>query len=236
MAATAAPDAGDFPVLTVDSRGNARSLRLLAALVEAEARRFAAVAAAPLAAASDLVLAFRGGAGATAAAVPSISVRDFLERIQFFLRFEGTCFVLAGIYLTRFIRSAAAREAGVLIEPRTAHRLVAAALFLATKFHGPLSELPLKWAPVFELGSASAIRTSEMTALEWSFLRAIRFHLFVDGGEFLWFCGALERGPWLPCGSCGHRKRKAVAPGELGEGRWCRRVRACLPPPVLAGN
>ncbi|KAL6656542.1 hypothetical protein ACP70R_004322 [Stipagrostis hirtigluma subsp. patula] len=229
----AAANGSDHPALHTDARGP-RSIRLLAALVEAEARRFAAAAADPRAAASDLVVAFRGGAEATAAATPISSVSDFLERIQFFIRFDGSCYVLAGIYLMRFIRSPAAREAGVLIEPRTAHRLVAVALFLATKFHGNADELPSRWARVFEVSSSSAIRTGEMAPLEWSFLRAIGFQLFVDGEDFGWFCRVLERGPRAPPRSHCGRKRKATAAGEVEDDR--RRVQPCLPPPVLASN
>jgi hypothetical protein len=69
-------------------------------------------------------------------------------------RIDGTSFVLAGIHLTRFIRSPAGREAGILVEPATAHRLVAVALFIGAKFGG---HPPSKWIGVFEASSAGAI-------------------------------------------------------------------------------
>ncbi|CAN6164165.1 unnamed protein product [Urochloa humidicola] len=140
------------PLLREDDRGIPRSLPLLAALVEAEARSCAAAAAAASQPAdSDLIRAFRGGAA------PNVRIRIFMERIHLLtrsvparrgmVRIDGTAFVLVGIYLTRFIPSAAGREAGILIEPATAHRLVAVAVLLAAKFGG---HPPRKWAGVFQ--------------------------------------------------------------------------------------
>ncbi|OEL33688.1 hypothetical protein BAE44_0005293, partial [Dichanthelium oligosanthes] len=114
MAAAAAGAA----VLREDDRGIPRSLPLLAAHVEAEARRNASAASRP--AETGLVRAFRGGA------TPKVPIRIFLERIQLLIRtvaanrgvirVDATCFVLAGVYLTRFVRRAAAMEAGVLVQ------------------------------------------------------------------------------------------------------------------------
>ncbi|CAN6216366.1 unnamed protein product [Urochloa humidicola] len=130
------------PLLCEDDQGIPRSLPLLAALVEAESRFCAAAAAAAATRSADsgLVRAFRGGAA------PKVPIRIFMERIHLLtrsvpatrgmVRIDGTAFVLAGIYLTRFIRSATARLAGILVEPATAHRLVAVAVLLAAKFGG----------------------------------------------------------------------------------------------------
>jgi len=106
------------------------------------------------------------------------------------VRIDGTCFVLAGIYLTRFVRSPAGREAGILVEPATAHRLVAAAVFLGAKFGG---HPPRRWTAVFEASSEGAIRAGEMPELEGRFLRAIGFRLFVDSDGFDGFCKDASR-------------------------------------------
>jgi hypothetical protein len=145
------------PILREDDRGIPRSLPLLAALVEAESRRCTA-AAASRPAETGLIRAFRGGAA------PKVPIRVFMERIHLLTRsvpasrgmtrIDGTSFVLAGIHLTRFIRSPAGREAGILVEPATAHRLVAVALFIGAKFGG---HPPSKWIGVFEASSAGAI-------------------------------------------------------------------------------
>uniref|UniRef100_A0A0E0HCN2 Uncharacterized protein n=1 Tax=Oryza nivara TaxID=4536 RepID=A0A0E0HCN2_ORYNI len=112
-----APDDGDHAVLRDDECGIPRSLSLLAALVEAEALCHATAADAD--ADSDLIRAFRGGA------TPTVRIGEFLERIHTFIQQEsvrhvieiqGACYVLAGIYLIRFIRSGAAREAGILFD------------------------------------------------------------------------------------------------------------------------
>ncbi|CAD6219760.1 unnamed protein product [Miscanthus lutarioriparius] len=213
-------------VLCEDDRGIPRSLPLLDALVEEDARLHAAAASQP--AGNDLVRAFRGRT------VPKVPIRDFLERIYVLVRSEaatgqvirvdGTCFVLAGVYLTRFIGSHAARVAGIVVEPSTAHRLVAVALFLG-------GHSPKNWAAVFEAASDRAIRTGEIAGLEERFLRAISSRLFVDGHEFKCFCGVLEKVPLPPLGSCASKKRRADAvTGDEEEEH--RRVRACVPPPA----
>ncbi|CAL5052568.1 unnamed protein product [Urochloa decumbens] len=205
------------PLLREDGRGIPRSLPLLAALVEAEARLFAATAAASRPADSGLVRAFRGGAA------PKVPIRVFMERIHLrtrsvpatrgMVRIDGTAFVLAGIYLTRFIRSAAGREAGILVEPATAHRLVAVADC-----------------------SEGAIRADEMAGLEGRFLRAIDFRLSVDSAGFDSFCKVLEQGPRAPSteGGCANKKRQADA--VAGEDDERRRVCARLPLPAVQGS
>jgi hypothetical protein len=52
-----------------------------------------------------------------------------LESVRHVIHLEGTSYVLAGIYLNRFMRSRTARKAGIPIEPTTVHRIVAVALF-----------------------------------------------------------------------------------------------------------
>ncbi|CAL5052514.1 unnamed protein product [Urochloa decumbens] len=225
------------PLLCEDSQGIPRSLPLLAALVEAEARLFAATAAASRPADSGLVRAFRG------CAAPKVPIRVFMEQIhlltrsvpatQGMVRIDGTAFVLAGIYLTRFVRSAAGREAGILVEPATAHRLVAVAVLLAAKFGG---HPPSNWSWVFEDSSEGAIRAGEMAGLEGRFLRAIDFRLFVDSAGFDSFCKVLERGPRAPSAEvgCSSKKRQAVA--AAGEEDERRRVRARVPLPAVLSN
>ncbi|ONM54181.1 hypothetical protein ZEAMMB73_Zm00001d020054, partial [Zea mays] len=98
----------------------------------------------------------------------------------------------------------AARVAGIVVEPSTAHRLVAVALFLG-------GHSPKNWAAAFEAVSDRAIRTGEIAALEERFLRAISYRLFVGGQEFRGLCEVLEKVPLPPCGCCASRKRQADA-------------------------
>ena len=160
-------DDGDHPVLRDDERGIPRSLSLLAAIMEADVARHAAAATRP--AESDLVRAFRGGA------TPTVAIGEFLERIHAFVRLESvrhdirlqaTCYVLAGIYLTRFLGSAAAVEAGIRVDQSTGHRLVAAAVFVGAKFGNTSDMLPTRWTSVFETSSDAAIRAGEMAGLD----------------------------------------------------------------------
>ena len=150
-------------VLRVDTNGNPRMLRLLAALVEAESRYFAAAASQP--AGNDLVRAFRGGA------TPTVPIAEFLVRIQRCnYMFEGGVYILAGAYLVRFMHSRVARDAGILVEPATAHRLVAVAVLLGAKFSSP--RYFERQVEAFQVCSGNAIRASEMCPLELLFLRA----------------------------------------------------------------
>lgn len=229
MAAAAADALSDVDpavaaVLVPDGSGNPRSIRLLASLVETEARRYAGAAAAARPAESDLVKSFRGGAA------PKVAIGDFLERAQRCFRFDGSCYVLAAVYLTRFVRSRAARDAGLAVEPETAHRLVAVALLLGAKFASP--RYYEKRAEAIEICSDRSIRASEMSgALELPFLRAIDHRLFVSDEEFRRCCRFLDHGPAAAGGSCGDRKRKAAA---VAGGEEERRVRACRPPVVAS--
>jgi hypothetical protein len=196
--------AADSAVLDRDEKGNPRALRLFAWLVEAESVYCAASASRP--AETDLVRSFRGGA------TPEVRIVDFLELIQRYLHCEGSIYVLAAAHLTRFIRSRAARDAGILIEPSTAHRLVSVALLVAAKFaSAPYLPNSQKVLPVC---SRQSIRPAEFAALERSFLRAIDYRLFVSDEEFLKFCGRLEDAPRRT------KKRKAAPVEEP------RRVRA----------
>ncbi|CAL5043116.1 unnamed protein product [Urochloa decumbens] len=223
------------PLLGEDDRGIPRSVPLLAALVEAESCSCAAAAARP--ADSGLVRAFRGGAA------PKVPIRIFMERIHLrtrsvpaargMVRIDGTAFVLAGIYITRFVRSAAGRDAGILVEPTTAHRLVAVAVLLAAKFGG---HPPSKWNWVFQDGSEGAILADEMAGLEGRFLRAIDFRLFVDSVGFDSFCKVLERGPRAPSATGGCVSKKRQADEATGEEDERRRVRARLPLPAVLSN
>uniref|UniRef100_A0A0E0L126 Uncharacterized protein n=1 Tax=Oryza punctata TaxID=4537 RepID=A0A0E0L126_ORYPU len=241
-----ASDDGDHAVLRDDERGIPRSLSLLAALVEADALHHAAAASRPADAESDLVLAFRGGA------TPTVRIVEFLERIHTFIQREsvrhvieiqGTSYVLAGIYLIRFMRSGAAREAGILVDPSTAHRLVAVALFVGAKFGGPIDRLPTRWTVVFETSSDAAIRAREMAGLERRFLCAVDYRLFVRADEFEWFCGVLEQGPRpRPSGRCsgggGSGSKRTAAEAVEGEAEDDRRrcVRPCLPPTAVVAK
>jgi len=227
------------PVLREDDRGIPRSADPFPSSRRSWRRRPAATPVPPPdPPETGLVRAFRGGAAR------KVPIRAFLERIHLLtrsmpstrsmVRIDGTCFVLAGIYLTRFVRSPAGREAGILVEPATAHRLLAAAVFLGAKFGG---HPPRRWTAVFEASSEGAIRAGEMPDLEGRFLRAIGFRLFVDSDGFDGFCKVLERGPRAPSGSgggCACKKRQADAPAGVEDER--RHVRARLLPPSIVSN
>ncbi|CAM0905918.1 unnamed protein product [Alopecurus aequalis] len=212
-------------VLRLDANGFPRMLRLFAALVEAESRHFAA--AASQSAENHLVRAFRGGA------TPPVPIAEFLERIQRCnYMFEGGVYILAGAYLARFMRSRAARDAGILVEPATAHRLVSVAVLLGAKFSSP--RYFNRRVESFQICSGQYIKASEMCSLELLFLRAIDYRLFVGDEEFQRFLRVMERGPMAPSASCGSsKKRKAEGAAGLQE-EEPRRVRPCQPPVVAS--
>jgi hypothetical protein len=206
-----APSASD--VLRLDGNGNPRTLRLLASLVEAESRRFAAAASEP--AENDLVRAFRGGA------TPAVPIAEFLERLQRCnYLFDGAVYVLAAAYLALFMRSPAALEAGIVVEPATAHRLISVAVLLGAKFSSP--RYYERRVESFQVCSGESIRSTELCPLELLFLRALDYRVFIGDEEFRRFFRILERRP-APARSvaCAAKKRKAEEEVEP------RRVRAC---------
>lgn len=141
--------------------------------------------------------------------------------------FDGSVYVYAGAYLTRFMRSPPACDAGIVLEPTTAHRLVSVAVLLGAKFISPRHYE--RRVETFEICSDRSIRASEMCPLEKLVLRAVDYRLFISVDEFQWFFRILERGPPAP-ESCGSRKRKAEA--AAGGEEESRSVRACRPPVV----
>ncbi|KAI4967819.1 hypothetical protein ZWY2020_014047 [Hordeum vulgare] len=202
-------------VLCLNGNGNPRTLRLFVSLVEAESRRFTSSAASqPIE--NDLVRASRGSA------TPTIPIVEFLERLQRCnYLFDSAVYVLAAAYLALFMRSPAALEAGIVVEPATAHRLVSVAVLIGAKFVSP--RYLERRVESFQICSGQSIRSSEMCPLELLFLRALNYRLFIADEEFQRFFRILERRP-APARSslaCGATKRKAQDEEEP------RRVRAC---------
>ncbi|KAM0868492.1 hypothetical protein ACQ4PT_041284 [Festuca glaucescens] len=144
--------------------------------------------------------------------------------------------VLAGAYLARFMGSSAARDAGILVEPATAHRLISVAVLLGAKFSSPRHFKRRVEARVesFQICSDQCIRASEMYLLELLFLRAVDCHIFIGDQVFQRFSRILEGGPTAPSASCGSKKRKAEAAADREEEEEPRRVRACQPPVVVS--
>ncbi|XBI90824.1 hypothetical protein VPH35_028354 [Triticum aestivum] len=189
-----APSASD--VLRLDGNGNPRTLRLLASLVEAESRRFAAAASEP--AENDLVRAFRGGT------TPAVPIAEFLERLQRCnYLFDG------GVY------------AGIVVEPATAHRLVSVAVLLGAKFSSP--RYFERRVESFQICSGESIRSTELCPLELLFLRALDYRVFIGDEEFRRFFRILERRP-APARSvaCAAKKRKAEEEVEPRRVRACQ--------------
>jgi hypothetical protein len=211
-------------VLRLDANGTPRTIRLLAALVDFESRHFADAATKP--AENDLVRAFRGGA------TPAVPISEFLVRIQRSnYLFDGAVYVLAGAYLARFMRTRAARDAGILVEPATAHRLVSVAVLLGAKFISPRHFE--RRVEAFQICSDKSIRASEISRLELLFLRAVDYRISIGPEEFQRFFKVMERGPKPPSANSGSQKRKAeMAPDR--EEKKPRRVPACQPPAVAS--
>uniref|UniRef100_A0A0E0M1Z8 Uncharacterized protein n=1 Tax=Oryza punctata TaxID=4537 RepID=A0A0E0M1Z8_ORYPU len=97
-----------------------------------------------------------------------IRIDEFLERIHTFMR---RCYVLTEI-LTRFLRSSATVEAGILVNPSTTHRLIIVTVFVGTKFGGTGDVLPMMWTAVFEMSSDSVtvevVHSDEVQWRRWS--------------------------------------------------------------------
>ncbi|KAF7008073.1 hypothetical protein CFC21_022933, partial [Triticum aestivum] len=120
----------------------------------------------------------------------------------------------------RALRSPAALEAGIVVEPATAHRLVSVAVLLGAKFSSP--RYFERRVESFQICSGESIRSTELCPLELLFLRALDYRVFIGDEEFRRFFRILERRP-APARSvaCAAKKRKAEEEVEP------RRVRAC---------
>lgn len=105
--------------------------------------------------------------------IPGISIGDYLARFAKYSRGSLESFVIALIYIDRYIEA----SPGFFLHPGNCHRLWATALVLAVKMN---DDLHLSNEDLAKIGGVGA---AELEALEWELLRGLQFQLVFDTRE-----------------------------------------------------
>ncbi|KAG0460385.1 hypothetical protein HPP92_020277 [Vanilla planifolia] len=114
---------------------------------------------------------------------PEISIRRYLERIFRFARCSSSCYVVAYIYLDRFL----SLHPSLALDSFNVHRLLITSILTAVKF---MDDRYFNNAYFARVGG---ITLAEMNYLEVDFLFGLRFDLNVAPVIFASYCGVLER-------------------------------------------
>ncbi|XP_042517756.1 cyclin-P3-1 [Macadamia integrifolia] len=113
---------------------------------------------------------------------PSLSIRQYVDRIFKYSSCSPSCFVVAYIYIERFIQ-----RTDVHLSSLNVHRLVITSVMVAAKF---IDDAFYNNAYYAKVGGVS---TAEMNSLETKFLFSLDFRLHVTVGTFDRYCLQLEK-------------------------------------------
>ncbi|XP_044483848.1 cyclin-P3-1-like [Mangifera indica] len=125
----------------------------------------------------DVVAIFHGSR------VPSLSIRQYIERIFKYSSCSPSCFVVAYIYIDRFLQ-----QLNAYLTSLNVHRLLITSIMIAAKF---IDDECYNNAYFVKIGGVS---TTEMNRLEISFLFTLEFRLHVTAKVFRKYCLHLEKG------------------------------------------
>ncbi|BAF27243.1 cyclin-P4-1 [Oryza sativa Japonica Group] len=154
-----------------------RVVAILSSLLQRVAERNdAAAAAAAVGEEAAAVSAFQG------LTKPAISIGGYLERIFRFANCSPSCYVVAYIYLDRFLR----RRPALAVDSFNVHRLLITSVLTAVKF---VDDICYNNAYFARVGGISLM---EMNYLEVDFLFGIAFDLNVTPAAFASYCAVLQ--------------------------------------------
>ncbi|KAH7862320.1 hypothetical protein Vadar_002963 [Vaccinium darrowii] len=114
---------------------------------------------------------------------PNISIQSYLERIFQYANCSPSCFVVAYVYLDRFMQ----KQPSLPINSLNVHRLLITSVMVAAKFMDDMYYNNAYYAKV------GGITTAEMNFLEVDFLFGLGFHLNVTPTTFHSYCAYLQR-------------------------------------------
>ncbi|KAK4433415.1 Cyclin-U4-1 [Sesamum alatum] len=134
---------------------------------------------------------------------PTISIHCYLERIFKYANCSPSCFVVAYVYLDRFMQ----RQPLLPINSFNVHRLLIASVLVSAKFMDDIFYNNAYYAKV------GGISTAEMNLLEVDFLFGLGFELNVSTTTFHRYCAYLQREMLLEFPPL------TAAPSPLGLGR-----------------
>ncbi|CAD5170193.1 unnamed protein product [Musa acuminata subsp. malaccensis] len=113
---------------------------------------------------------------------PTLSIKKYMERIFKYSKCSPSCFVLAYIYIERFLQ-----QPNICLTSLNVHRLLIASVVVAAKFIDDAFFSNAYYAKV------GGISTMEMNRLEINFLFSVDFRLQVTVGTFEAYCLRLEK-------------------------------------------
>ncbi|XP_065871913.1 cyclin-U4-1-like [Euphorbia lathyris] len=114
---------------------------------------------------------------------PNISIQTYLQRIFKYANCSPSCFVVAYVYLDRFVQ----RQPSFPINSFNVHRLLITSVLVSAKFMDDIYYNNAYYAKV------GGISTAEMNLLEVDFLFGLGFQLNVTPNTFHTYCSYLQR-------------------------------------------
>ncbi|XP_059625866.1 cyclin-P3-1 isoform X2 [Cornus florida] len=113
---------------------------------------------------------------------PSLGIRQYIDRIFKYSCCSPSCFVVARIYVDRYIQ-----RANIHLTSLNVHRLLITSVMVAAKF---IDDAFFNNAYYAKVGGVS---TSELNRLEMKFLFGLDFQLYVSVPAFGKYCSQLEK-------------------------------------------
>ncbi|XWS58206.1 hypothetical protein CRYUN_Cryun08bG0014700 [Craigia yunnanensis] len=124
----------------------------------------------------DVITIFHGSKS------PALSIRQYIERIFKYSKCSNSCFVVALIYIEKFLQLMDAYLTSLNV-----HRLLITSVMVAAKFMDDQYYNNAYYAKV------GGISTEEMNGLEMKFLFSLDFRLHVTTEVFNKYCSKIER-------------------------------------------
>ncbi|KAL0005914.1 hypothetical protein SO802_013475 [Lithocarpus litseifolius] len=113
---------------------------------------------------------------------PILSIQQYVERIFKYSKCSPSCFVVAYIYIEKFLQRTDAN-----LTPLNVHRILITSIMVAAKFMDDECHENAYYAKV------GGISTAELNSLELNFLFNLDFRLFVTPEVFGKYCLQLEK-------------------------------------------
>ncbi|GMJ01140.1 cyclin p1;1 [Hibiscus trionum] len=113
---------------------------------------------------------------------PTISIRNYIDRIFKYAGCSPSCFLVAYIYVDRFVQ-----QTEVHLTSLNVHRLLITSVLVATKF---IDDAFFNNAYYARVGG---VTTAELNSLEMSFLFSLDFRLQVTVNTFQRYCSQLQK-------------------------------------------
>ncbi|KAL3827936.1 hypothetical protein ACJIZ3_016738 [Penstemon smallii] len=161
-------------ITSKDSLGKPRVLSLLSTFLESCVLQNERVL--ETSQAKELITIFHG------LRAPSLSIQQYIDRIFKYSRCSPSCFIIAHIYIDRFVRSTS-----IYLTSLNIHRLLITSVMVAAKF---MDDAFFNNAYYARVGGLS---TKELNKLEMKFLFGLDFRLHVNVHTFGKYCSFLKK-------------------------------------------